>query len=185
MGRFLEWLPINEDVEAELRYWVGQLRSALGLAFTFAIATGLAIAAVPGEVGGGDGYAFLKEYWTYLAEAAFWLGMLTGLLWGLGKRFGSALAGSLPWHKAEECSDGELRARCFGQWGMFAALAGLGLWLAHEITVIASEGGPASLFTGALEPLWSACFLSAAAFLVIAAVGRRRRVRKWPGGIRS
>lgn len=185
MERLLQWLPVNDDVEAELHYWVGQLRSALGLALAFAVATGVGIAVLPGEVGGGDGYAFLKEYWTYVTEAAFWLGMLSGLLWGAGKRFGSALAGSLPWHKAEECSEGEVQGRCFGQWGVFSALAGLGLWLAHEITVIASEGGPAALFTSALEPLWSACFLSAAAFVALAAIGRwlrRGAVPRLPTG---
>ena len=175
MQSFLEWLPINDDLDAEFHFWVAELKAALILGFVFAVAVGLAILALPGRVGGGDGFAFLKEYWSYVTEAAFWLGMLTGLLWSAGKRFGAAVGGSQPWRKAADCSEREVCARSFGMWGMFAALAGLALWLAHEITVIATGGGPASLVTGALLPLWSACFLSAVAFLLIAAIGRQRR----------
>lgn len=181
MGDFLDWLPINDDVEAEFYYWAGELRAAVVKAAAFAGFTGLAIAIVPGAAADDAGIGFAKSYWPHLVEVAFWLGLLVGLLWGAAKRFGAALAGSQPWREPARCGEREATARFFGQWGMFAALAGLALWMAHEITAVATGGGPAALFTGAFAPLWAACFLSAAAFLLVACLGRRRRSSKPPG----
>ncbi len=183
MNSFLNWLPINDNVEAEFFYWAGELRAAVIKALTFALASGLAIALCPGVAGGTDGFAFVKNYWPHLVEISFWLGLLTGLLWSAGKRFGSAVAGSPPWREEVQCTDQENGARFFGQWGMFCAMAGTALWMAHEITAIATAGGPAAVLTSSLAPLWMACFLTAAVFLAYAHL-RRRPMEKRPVLIR-
>ena len=62
-----------------------------------------------------------------------------------------------------------------------APSAAIGFQPNDEITAVATGGGPAALVTGAFAPLWAACVLSAAAFLLVACLGRRRRSSKPPG----
>jgi hypothetical protein len=167
LGHF-KW-PINGDADSELRFWMNALLKALGLGLVFGVATGISIALLPdGEE--GSGAEFMQTMWAYLVECAFWLGMFIGLLWSTGRRVGMALAGSLPWQRAED----ERRAtgRLFGQWAAFAALAGFFLWLFREVAAAAGLQAMA-LFAGGFSPVVSACWLSAGLFALVA-VGSRR-----------
>lgn len=170
---------INEDADRELRYWMNELFAALRLGAVFALATGVLIALLPkGEqYPGGE---FLGDFWPVVVECAFWLGMFVGMLWGAGKRMGSALAGTLPWQepKGERAATG----RFFGQWSAFAALLGFFLWFTPQVALAAGMGDMA-LFASGFLPLSSACWLAAGVFAVVALVSRQsRRTRRldWP-----
>ena len=165
----MQW-KINEDAEEELSYWLRQLRDALVLGAVFSLATGILIALLPrGE--GHPGAGFARDFWPYLVECAFWLGMFLGMLWGAGKRMGSALAGTLPWQELDE----ERRAtgRFFGQWSALAALLGFFLWFTPQVALAAGMGDMARLTEGFL-PFSTACWLAAILFAAIALVSRRR-----------
>lgn len=161
---------INEDAEGELHYWVRQFQAALGLGAVFCVATGILIALMPqGETHPGAGFA--REFWPYLVECAFWLGMFLGMLWGAGKRMGSALAGTLPW---QELAEGRRSTgRFFGQWSALAALLGFFLWFTPQVALAAGMGDMARLTEGFL-PFSSACWLAAVLFGAIALFSRRR-----------
>lgn len=168
LGRY-KW-TINEDADSELRFWMKELVGALRLGLVFGVATGVAIALLPGGEE-GSGLAFLQAMWASLVECAFWLGMFLGLLWGAGKRLGSALAGTLPWQAAAD----ERRAtgRLFGQWAAMAALIGFFLWLAGEIALAAGMQAMA-MFTAGFTPLVTTCWIAAGLFALVAVATRRR-----------
>jgi hypothetical protein len=169
----IKW-TINEDADSELRYWMNALLAALGLGLVVAVATGLAIALLPaGEA--GSGLEFVRSFWPYLVECAFWLGMFVGLLWGTGKRMGASLAGTLPWQELHE--QRRATGRQFGQWSAFAALCGLFLWLVREIAVAAGMKEMA-LFAAGFTPLATTCWIAAALFAVVALVSRRQPARR-------
>lgn len=172
LGHF-RW-AINGDADSELRFWMNALLNALGLGLVFGVATGISIALLPGGED-GSGAEFVRTMWAYVVECAFWLGMFIGLLWGTGRRVGVALAGSLPWQKAED----ERRAtgRLFGQWAVFAALAGFFLWLFREVAAAAGMQAMA-LIAGGFTPVVSACWLSAGLFALVAVASRRRAALK-------
>ncbi|MBS1191423.1 MAG: hypothetical protein H6R10_3215 [Rhodocyclaceae bacterium] len=174
----LRW-NINEDADRELRYWMNELFAALGSGAVFALATGGLIALVPGGEDHAGGQ-FARDFWPYLVECAFWLGMFVGMLWGAGKRIGSALAGSLPWQEAKE--DRQMTGRFFGQWSAFAALMGFFLWFTPQVALAAGLGDMA-LFTAGFIPVSTACWLAAGLFAAIALASRRQpRTRRgaWP-----
>lgn len=170
--RISQW-KINEDADSELRYWVQALLSALRTGTVLALACGLLIAALP--VGGGPASEFARDFWPWLVECAFWLGMMLGMLWGAGKRLGSALAGTLPWVDTND--ERVASGRVFGHWAAFAALAGFCLWLARQIALAAGMHGMADLIAN-LAPLATACWLSAGIFAVVAGAGRARRLMR-------
>ena len=161
---------INEDADSELRFWAKELLGALRLGFVFGVATGIAIALLPGGEE-GSGLAFVEAMWASLVECALWLGMFVGLLWGAGKRLGAALAGTLPWQAVLD----ERRAtgRFFGQWAVVAALVGFFLWLALEVAKAAGMSALAMLAAG-FTPLMSACWVTAGLFALVAVASRRR-----------
>lgn len=168
IGR-LRW-AINEDVDRELRYWINELLAALGLGAVFALATGFVIAVLPaGE--SHPGGEFLQDFWPYLVECAFWLGMFLGMLWGAGKRLGSALAGTLPWQEPRE--ERAATGRFFGQWSAFAALMGFFLWFTPQVALAAGMGDMA-MFAAGFIPLSTACWIAAGVFAVVALVSRQR-----------
>lgn len=179
-NRRFRW-PINEDADQELRYWMNELFGALRIGAVFAVATGLLITALPkGE--NHPGGQFLGDFWPYLVECAFWLGMLIGMLWGAGKRMGSALAGTLPWQEPKE--ERAATGRFFGQWSAFAALMGFFLWFTPQVALAAGMGDMALLTAGFL-PVSSACWIAAGVFALVALVSRKRprgnRGIDWPG----
>lgn len=156
---------INEDTDSELRYWINSLLAALGAGAAFAVAAGLLIAGLADA-------GFARDFWPWLVECAFWLGMLLGMLWAAGKRIGSALAGALPWREAQDPA--EATGRFFGQTGAFSALVGFSLWLTHSVALAAQLDGLAAL-SRELAPLSAACWLAAALFAAIACGCRQRR----------
>lgn len=169
MGNF-RW-NINEDADRELRFWMNELFAALKLGAFFAVATGVLIALLPkGE--GHPGGEFLGDFWPYVVECAFWLGMFVGMLWGAGKRMGSALAGTLPWQEPKE--ERAATGRFFGQWSAFAALMGFFLWFTPQVAHAAGMGGMA-LFTSGFLPLSTACWIAAGVFAGVALLSRKGR----------
>jgi hypothetical protein len=165
----IRW-AINEDAESELRFWVNELLVSLGLGVVFGFATGITIALLPdGEEGSAS--AFIHEFWPYLVECAFWLGLFLGLLWGAGKRLGSALAGTLPWQELQE--ERIATGRLFGQWAAFAALAGFFLWLIGEVALAAGMQDMALLAAG-FTPLTTTCWMAAGLFALVGVASRRR-----------
>ena len=171
---FRRW-PINDDADSELRFWMNELLASLGLGGIFALAMGLLIAFLPK----GDAYPagqFAWEFWPYLVEVAFWLGMFVGLLWGTGKRVGMGLAAALPWQAPR--SERESTGRFFGQWSAFTACAGFFLWLAPQVALAADMPEVAAPMA-VLEPVGTACWLAAVLFATIA-VAHRPRPRRGP-----
>ncbi len=154
---------VNDDVENEFRYWVRELLAALRLAAVFAVATGGLIALLP-RVEGHPGFVFLKDFWPYLVETAFWLGMFVGMLWSAGKRLGAGLAGTLPWKEAE--SSRADTGRFFGQWSAFAALLAFSLWLASHLAQ-AAQLDVARFIADGLAPVITASWLAAGLFALI------------------
>lgn len=166
---YMRW-NINEDADRELRYWVNQLLAALGLGAAFALATAILIAGLPaGEENAGA--TFARDFWPYLVECAFWLGMFVGMLWGAGKRLGSALAGTLPWQETKE--DRVATGRFFGQWSAFSALMGFFLWFTPQVAIAAGMEGMIRFSEGFL-PLSTACWIAAGVFAGVALISRRR-----------
>lgn len=176
IGRF-SW-AINEDADRELRYWMNELLAALGLGAVFALATGIVIAVVPAGEGHPSG-RFLQDFWPYLVECTFWLGMFLGMLWGAGKRVGSALAGTLPWQEPRE--ERAATGRFFGQWSAFAALMGFFLWFTPQVALAAGMGDVA-MFTAGFIPLSTACWIAAGVFAVVALANRQRPRARRAGG---
>lgn len=162
--------PINDDVESEYRFWLQGLRSAIGLGAVFAVATGLFILLLP-KGSGHPGGEFAGDFWPYLVEVAFWLGMFGSLLWGGSKRLGMAMASSLPWRAPG--SEREATGRLFGLWSAFAAMSGFFLWLAHEVALAAGLTGVVAVLA-ALTPIATACWLAAGLFAAIALIHRPR-----------
>lgn len=175
---------VNDDVENEFRYWTRELMAALQVGAVFALATGVLIALLPRSAG-HPGMEFARDYWPYLLEAAFWLGMLLAMLWSAGKRMGSALSGLLPWQAPS--GDRAGTGRFFGQWAAFAALVGFCVWLALEVSRAAAIEGGAALIEG-LMPLAAASTVAAALFALVSVACRARPIREKaarPGEIRE
>lgn len=162
--------PINEDVDSELQFWVDQLRNSVGIGAVLAVATGLLIAILPkgSDYPAGE---FAWNFWPYLVEVAFWLGMFAGLLRGASQRLGMALAATLPWQDPR--SDREATGRFFGQWSAFAALLGFFLWLAGHVAQATGITEMAVLLA-AFTPLQTVCWISAGLFAAVAVAHRRR-----------
>ena len=162
--------PINEDVESEFRFWVKNLRNSVELGAILALAMGFLIFVLPKgiEYPGGE---FAGNFWPYLIEVAFWLGMFAGLLWGGSQRFGMALAATLPWQ--EPHSDRESTGRFFGQWAAFAAMLGFFLWLAYQVALGAGMTEVASVLA-AFTPLKTVCWIAAGLYAAVAIAHRRR-----------
>lgn len=93
----LPWPAINEDVDAEFRYWKDQLVVSVGFAVALALAAGFAIALWPQTPANVQALAFAREFWVLLTEGAFWLGFAIGLLRGALLRLLSPLLGRPPW----------------------------------------------------------------------------------------
>jgi hypothetical protein len=87
---------INDDVENEFRYWMRELLAALKRAAYAALAAALLIALLPAADTRAE-YEFARDLWPYLAELAFWLGMLVSMLWSAAKRAVAVFTGILPW----------------------------------------------------------------------------------------
>lgn len=96
-GSHWSWPTINEDVDAEFHFWKEQLVVSAGLAIALAVLVGLAIALWPATANNTVSLAFAREFWVLIAECAFWLGFLIGLLRAGLWRIGAALIGRLPW----------------------------------------------------------------------------------------
>lgn len=162
--------PINEDVESEFHFWVKGLRTSVGLGGVSALALGIFIAILPkgSEYPGGE---FAWNFWPYLVEVAFWLGMFAGLLRGGSQRLGMALASTLPWQ--EPRSDRESTGRFFGQWSAFVAMLGFFLWLAYQLALATGMAEVAALLA-AFTPLETACWISAGLFAAVALAHRSR-----------
>lgn len=171
--------PINDDADSELRFWMNELLASVLLGGAFALAAGLLIAALPK---GGDypGAQFAWEFWPYLVECGFWLGMFVGLLWGTSKRLGMGLAAAQPWQAPR--SERESTGRFFGQWSAFAACAGFFLWLTPQVAMAAGLEGAALL--AALAPVEATCWIAAGLFAIVAVAHRPRR-RAWPASGRK
>lgn len=163
--------PINDDVESEFRFWVKELRGAVGLGAIFALAMGIFIVLLP-KGSGYPGGEFVANFWPGFVEAAFWLGMFAGMLKGASKRLGMALASTLPWQKPR--SEKESTGRFFGQWSAFAAMCGFFLWLAYQVALAAGMTEVASVLAG-FTPVETACWLAAALFAAVAIAHRPRR----------
>jgi len=170
--------PINDDAESELRFWLQELLASVRLGGIFALGAGLLIAVLP-KGGGHPGGEFAWEFWPYLVEVAFWLGMFAGLLWGASKRLGMALAATLPWQAPR--SEREATGRSFGQWSAFAALSGFFLWLAHQVALAVGMPEMAALMS-AFGPVETACGLAAGLFAAVALAQRPRRPREAVSG---
>lgn len=168
--------PINDDVESEYRFWLQGFRASIGLGTVFAVATGLLIALLPKGSAHPAG-EFAWNFWPYLVEVAFWLGMFGSLLWAGSKRLGLALASALPWQ--EPRSDREATGRFFGQWSAFAAMTGFFVWLAYEVALAAGINELAAALA-ALTPVATACWIAAALFAAVALTTRRPRTRSSP-----
>lgn len=91
------WPAINEDVDAEFRYWKDQLVVSVGFAVVLALAAGFAIALWPQTPANAQTLAFAREFWLLLTECAFWLGFAIGLLRAALLRLASSMLGRLPW----------------------------------------------------------------------------------------
>lgn len=163
--------PINDDADSELRFWMNELLASLCLGGVFALAAGLLILALPK---GADypGAQFAWEFWPYLVECGFWLGMFVGLLWGSSKRLGMGLAATQPW-KAPR-SERESTGRFFGQWSAFAACAGFFLWLTPQVALAAGVPEVVALMA-AMAPVETACWITAGLFAAVAVAHRPRR----------
>lgn len=168
--------PINDDADSEFRFWLKSLRSSLGLGGLFVLAMALLIALLPkgSDYPGGE---FAWNFWPNFIEAAFWLGMFAGMLWGASKRLGMALAATLPWQ--EPRSDREATGRFFGQWAAFATLLGFFLWLADRVALTAGMTDVAMVLA-AFTPLQTACWLAAGLFAAITIAHRSLRPTKEP-----
>lgn len=162
--------PINDDVESEYRFWLQGLRVALGLGTVLALGAGLVIALLP-KGDGHPGGEFAWNFWPYLVELAFWLGMFGGLLWGGSKRLGLALAATLPWQQPR--CEREATGRFFGQWSAFAAMTGFFLWLAYEVA-LALGIVPLVTVLAAFMPMATTCAIAAGLFAAVALLHRPR-----------
>jgi hypothetical protein len=160
---------VNDDVESEFRYWLSEFLAALKTGALFGLATGLVIALLP-RMPADSGIGFIRDFWVYLVEFAFWLGMLLSMLWSAGKRIGAALAGSLPWQAPQ--SERAATARFFGQSASFAAMIALSLWLAVLVARASPDDAVAAVVSGIAQPLLTASWLAAAIFAVVALVCR-------------
>lgn len=87
---------VNDDLENEFRYWVRELIGALKHGAIFAVVVGVLIAVVPEN---GPATAFARDFWPYLAETGFWLGMFVAMLWSAMKRAAAVVTGVLPWQR--------------------------------------------------------------------------------------
>lgn len=164
--------PINDDVESEFRFWVKELRTSVEMGGIFGLATFVLIVLLPkGSMHPGG--EFLWSFWPSFVEVAFWLGMFIGMLRGASKRFGMALASTLPWQTPR--NERESTGRFFGQWSAFAAMTGFFLWLADQVAQAADMTEMAAVLD-ALTPLGTACWLTAGIFAAVALAHRPRRV---------
>lgn len=170
--------PINDDVESEYRFWLTGFKASIGLGTLFALAMGLCIALLPKGSGHPVG-EFAWDFWPYLVEVAFWLGMFGGLLWAGSKRLGMALASTLPWQEPRD--EREASGRFFGQWSAFAAMAGFFLWLAYEVALAADLTAMATVLA-ALTPIATTCWIAAGLFAAVALAHRPHR--PWPASRR-
>lgn len=92
-----QW-AINDDVENEFRYWMRELLAALKWAAFSALGAVALIALLPATDNRAE-YEFARDLWPYLAEFAFWFGMLVSMLWSAAKRAIAAATGILPWER--------------------------------------------------------------------------------------
>jgi ABC-type sulfate transport system permease component len=88
----------DDDVENEFRYWVRELLAALKRGTACAVVTAVLIALLPSANASAEA-AFARDFWPYLAEAAFWSGMLASMLWSAARRAIGVLTGVPPWAK--------------------------------------------------------------------------------------
>lgn len=165
--------PINDDADSELRFWMNELLASLAFGAIFALAVGLLIAAQP--KGEGNPLAqFAWEFWPYIVECGFWLGMFVGLLWGTGKRLGMGLAAARPWQPPR--SERESTGRFFGQWSAFTGCTGFFLWLTPQVALAAGMPEVSTLMA-AMAPIETTCWIAAGLFAVVAVAHRPRRRR--------
>ncbi len=160
--------PINEDVDSEFHFWVKELRTSVAFGAVLALAMGFLIALLPKGSEYPDG-EFAWNFWPYLVEVAFWLGMFAGLLRAASQRLGMALASTLPWQ--EPHGDRESTGRFFGQWSAFAAMLGFFLWLAYQVALGAGMTEVAMVFA-AFTPLQTVCWITAGLFAAVAITHR-------------
>lgn len=163
--------PINEDVESEFRFWAQGLRTSIACGAVLALTVGLLIAVLPKGSAYPDG-EFAWNFWPYLLEVAFWLGMFASQLRTASQRLGMALAATLPWQEAH--GERESTGRFFGQWAVFIAMLGFFLWLAYQFALGAGMPEVAAVFA-AFQPVEAVCWISAGLFAAVAVMHRRRR----------
>jgi hypothetical protein len=166
----LRRLAINEDVDAEFGYWKSQLLFSAWTATGSAVAVCAAIAFWPPGSGNPELRSFALQFWTLLAECAFWFGFLLGLLWGAARRLGAALAGSLPWQPLQRRDRRAVFSRFCGQGGVGFAMAGAFIWLAWRLAPLAD----AEIAWSDPTPLTQVCLGVAAVLGVAAAITRNR-----------
>lgn len=92
------WAVDDDDVENEFRYWLRELLAALKRGTACAVATALLIVLLPVADARAE-VAFARDFWPYLAEAAFWTGMLASMLWSAARRAIGLLTGVPPWQR--------------------------------------------------------------------------------------
>jgi hypothetical protein len=171
---------VNDDLESEFRYWLTELLGALKAGALLGVATGLAIALLP-RMPSDSAIGFIRDFWVYLVEFAFWLGMLLRMLWSAGKRIGAGLGGSLPWQEPKSEMAGT--ARFFGQSSTFAAMLALALWLVILIGATSPGDAAADVVSGIAKPLMTASWLATGLFALVALACRLalHERRKAPG----
>lgn len=169
----LRWLAINDDVDAEFIYWKDEFLFSSLTATGFGIGTAVLIALWPPGAGNPELRAFARDFWTLIAECAFWLGFLLAMLWGAAKRIGSGLSGILPWQPRHRLTRQAALLRWSGQWACWFALMSLFLWITLQVAKSAVAGLAALL--PVLVPLTQVSLLLAAALATVAVAGRERR----------
>lgn len=162
--------PINEDIESEFRFWAKGLRTSIACGAVLALAVGLLIAVLPKGSAYPDG-EFAWNFWPYLLEVAFWLGMFASQLRTASQRLGMALAATLPWQ--EPHGERESTGRFFGQWAAFVAMLGFFLWLSYQFALGTGMPEVVAAFA-AFQPLETVCWISAGLFAAVALAHRRR-----------
>jgi hypothetical protein len=173
----LQWIAINDDVNAEFDFWKRRLLVSVWTATAFAVATGMAIALWPPGSGSEQLRRFALDVWPMFVEAAFWLGFLFGLLWSAALRLGSGLSGILPWVPSHQISRTEATTRMLAQCAGGLGLAGVFLLITQPFALQLHASVPNLPAT--LILLMKVCF-GLAGVLAVLAVGVRVRTGASP-----
>jgi len=168
---FLQWLHINEDVDAEFTYWKNHFLISAWMAAGFAVGAGAMIALWPAGFGNPELRGFARGIWPLFVECAFWLGFLLGLLWAAAKRMGSGLAGVLPWEPRRRLTRTSALVRGCGQAAGGIGLLGVVLWMTSHC-VSAFAGAEMAALLPVFGLLTRLCFGLAALGIIATVAGR-------------